>query len=102
MNCFKGAIGSSIVLAALAAAIGWSTVTVAQTYPSQAVRIIVPFSAGSATDILARIVADKMQERWGQNVIVENICCCNTIEMPITSGCSRSIAGFTRCSNTSR
>jgi tripartite-type tricarboxylate transporter receptor subunit TctC len=64
----KGAIG----VAALAAAIGWSTAAFAQTYPSQAVRIIVPFSAGSATDILARIVADKMQERWGQNVIVEN------------------------------
>ena len=61
-----------IGIAALAATIGLSTATFAQNYPSQPVRIIVPFSAGSATDILARIVADKMAERWGQNVIVEN------------------------------
>lgn len=45
----------------------------AQTYPSQqTVRIIVPFSAGSATDILARILAEKLTEKWKQTVIVEN------------------------------
>jgi tripartite-type tricarboxylate transporter receptor subunit TctC len=45
----------------------------AQTYPSQQpVRIVVPFSAGSATDILARIVADKLGEKWKSNVVVEN------------------------------
>jgi tripartite-type tricarboxylate transporter receptor subunit TctC len=44
----------------------------AQAYPSQTVRIIVPFSAGSVTDIMARIVADEMGRQWGQQVIVEN------------------------------
>ena len=44
----------------------------AQTYPSQAVRIVVPFSAGSITDGLARILADKLKEMWKQEVIVEN------------------------------
>lgn len=44
----------------------------AQTFPSQLVRIMVPFSAGSMTDILARSIAEKLQNRWGQNVIVEN------------------------------
>jgi tripartite-type tricarboxylate transporter receptor subunit TctC len=43
-----------------------------QNYPNQVVRIVVPFSAGSATDILARAVADKLSERWSQQVIVEN------------------------------
>ena len=44
----------------------------AENYPTQLVRIVVPFSAGSATDILARTVADKLAERWRQQVIVEN------------------------------
>src|SRR5262249_57272295 len=44
----------------------------AQTYPNQVVRIVVPFSAGSITDGLARILADKLAEIWKQQVIVEN------------------------------
>ena len=43
-----------------------------QGYPNQLVRIVVPFSAGSATDLLARAVADKLGEKWKQQVIVEN------------------------------
>src|SRR5262249_1825934 len=41
-------------------------------YPNQVVRIVVPFSAGSITDGLARILADKLAEIWKQQVIVEN------------------------------
>ncbi|MEA2880035.1 MAG: hypothetical protein QOF14_5231 [Hyphomicrobiales bacterium] len=41
-------------------------------YPNQMVRIVVPFSAGSITDGLARILADKLSEVWKQQVIVEN------------------------------
>lgn len=44
----------------------------AQTFPTQTVRIIVPFSAGSNTDIFARAIADKLDTMWGQKVIVEN------------------------------
>ena len=44
----------------------------AQSYPSQRVTIVVPFGAGSVTDILARIVADEMGKKWNQQVIVEN------------------------------
>jgi tripartite-type tricarboxylate transporter receptor subunit TctC len=44
----------------------------AQTYPSQLVRIVVPFSGGSMTDILARTVAEKLAGKWKQQVIVEN------------------------------
>ena len=43
-----------------------------QTYPSRPVRWIVPFPPGGATDILARIVAQKMTESWGVAVVVEN------------------------------
>ena len=44
----------------------------AQNYPAQRVTIVVPFSAGSITDGLARILADKLGEMWKQQVIVEN------------------------------
>ncbi|MBX3553435.1 MAG: tripartite tricarboxylate transporter substrate binding protein [Pseudolabrys sp.] len=41
-------------------------------YPSQTVKIIVPFSAGSLTDLLARTLSDKLAPMWKQPVIVEN------------------------------
>jgi tripartite-type tricarboxylate transporter receptor subunit TctC len=44
----------------------------AQNYPNQVVRIVVPFSAGSITDGLARILAEKLSDLWKQQVIVEN------------------------------
>ena len=44
----------------------------AQSWPTQRVTVVVPFGAGSVTDILARIFAEEMGKRWGQQVIVEN------------------------------
>jgi tripartite-type tricarboxylate transporter receptor subunit TctC len=41
-------------------------------FPSQPLRIVVPYPAGGATDTLARIVATKLQESWHQTVLVEN------------------------------
>lgn len=58
--------------AALAAtACGLSAVH-AQSWPGQTVRMVVPFSAGSMTDILARSLAEKLRETWNQQVVVEN------------------------------
>ena len=44
----------------------------AQAYPSKTIKIVVPFTAGSATDIMARGVGEKLQAAWGQPVVVEN------------------------------
>jgi tripartite-type tricarboxylate transporter receptor subunit TctC len=59
------AVGLGILLA-LASAAG------AQTYPTGPVRVIVPFAAGGATDILGRVFADRLQQRMGQPFTVEN------------------------------
>ena len=44
----------------------------AQKYPAKTVRLVLPFAAGSAVDVLARLYAQKMSETWGQQVLVDN------------------------------
>lgn len=44
----------------------------AQNYPVKTVRLVAPFAPGGATDVLARLTAQKLGERWGQQVIVDN------------------------------
>src|SRR5215210_7187887 len=44
----------------------------AQTYPTRAVRIIVPFPPGGSTDILARAIGQKLSETWHQQVLIDN------------------------------
>ena len=53
-------------------AAGIAAPAAAQDYPTQTIRIISSFGAGGGSDIIARILAQRMQEKLGQNVIVEN------------------------------
>src|SRR6202040_4333351 len=41
-------------------------------YPDHAIKMIVPFAAGGGTDVLARIIAQNLNSKWGQPVVVEN------------------------------
>jgi tripartite-type tricarboxylate transporter receptor subunit TctC len=56
----------------LLAAVAAPVAAQAQEFPSQPVKIVVPFPAGGTTDILARQLAKELQDRWGKAVLVEN------------------------------
>lgn len=63
-------LSSIAVIAALAAA---PMELLAQAYPAKAVKIVVPFSTGTAADIAARQLAMRLAEAWGQGVVIENV-----------------------------
>jgi tripartite-type tricarboxylate transporter receptor subunit TctC len=60
----------------IAAACAWmaapSSATAQDAFPNQPLRIVVPFSAGGATDITARIIGQKLAEEWKTTVVIEN------------------------------
>jgi tripartite-type tricarboxylate transporter receptor subunit TctC len=59
-------------LVTLAALFCLASIASSQEFPSKAVRLIAPFAPGGATDALARVVSQKLSERWKQQVIVDN------------------------------
>ena len=59
-------------LIGLLAVATWSVAAHGQQYPSRTVTFVVPYQAGGSTDILARVIAQKLTDRWHQRVIVEN------------------------------
>jgi tripartite-type tricarboxylate transporter receptor subunit TctC len=59
-------------IALIAALVVPVTACAQQKYPVKPLRLILPFAAGSAVDVLARLYAQRMSENWGQQVIVDN------------------------------
>lgn len=61
-----------LTIASLVAAISVTPIAHAQTFPNKPIRIIVPYTPGGTTDLLARLVGQRLTERLGQPVLVEN------------------------------
>ena len=59
-------------LLGLLAVATWGVAAHGQQYPSRTVTFVVPYQAGGSTDIMARVIAQKLTDRWHQRVIVEN------------------------------
>ncbi len=60
------------IILAVAALTPWMASAVAQTWPAKPIRVVIPFGAGSAVDVIPRIVLDQMSQQLGQPFIVEN------------------------------
>ena len=71
MKAFRlKAAGAGVAMAVVALA--WSTLAGAQAYPSKPIRWIVPYTGGGITDIVTRLVTQKMQAALGQPIVVDN------------------------------
>ncbi len=68
----RGALAMLLFTAALPVTAQTTAAGPAQAYPAKPIRIVVPFSAGSASDILARFIGPKLVEAWGQAVVADN------------------------------
>jgi tripartite-type tricarboxylate transporter receptor subunit TctC len=64
---FRGLAAVLLLIVALL-----SVAAQAEDYPNHPVRVIVPFAPGGPPDVIARLIAQKLSERWGQQVYVEN------------------------------
>jgi len=64
---------ASLAIAALFAAMFAAPGRAADNYPDHKVRVIVPFAAGGPTDVIGRMVAERLSDAWGQQLYVENM-----------------------------
>src|SRR6476661_556297 len=66
-------LNTKLRLTCAAALLGIATTALAQpTYPNKPIRLVVPFPPGGAVDIMARILSDKMTQRLGQQIVIDN------------------------------
>ena len=70
---FISLIGSAAALSAVRTSASAQSQGQAQAWPQRTVKLIVPLSPGTATDVTARLYADRLAQRWGKPVVVENV-----------------------------
>jgi tripartite-type tricarboxylate transporter receptor subunit TctC len=63
---------NTYILSLLCGATAGVTAQAAESYPARPVRMIVPFAAGAAQDLMGRVVAQRLTDAWGQQVVVDN------------------------------
>src|SRR5262245_9054109 len=63
---------AAVIVATMAALGAWRGDLNAQSYPDRPVRVLIAFPAGGSIDTLGRILAQKLSDAWGQNVVIEN------------------------------
>src|SRR5689334_11813687 len=68
----RSRISAALTVVAMSLLAAAPTPVRSQAYPSKPVRIVLQFPAGSATDVFARVLAEKMQERMGQPVLIDS------------------------------
>lgn len=71
MKVLKTALAASVAIAGMAALA--VTGAIAQNYPERPVTMVVPFSAGGPTDVVARMLGDHMSKTLGQQIVIENV-----------------------------
>jgi tripartite-type tricarboxylate transporter receptor subunit TctC len=68
----RAATAAAMLASVAAMTLCASSVQASDSYPSRRITFVVPYAAGGATDVSARLLANKLQESWKQNVVVEN------------------------------
>jgi tripartite-type tricarboxylate transporter receptor subunit TctC len=68
----RGLLQAAAATTLLAASLAQAPAALAQSFPNRPVRMIVPFPPGTAPDVAARLLADKLSQSWGQGVVIEN------------------------------
>src|SRR5262249_45673070 len=68
----RGLLTLTAIAVAACAIFGHAAGAIAESYPERPVRMIIAFPAGGTIDTLGRILAQKLSEAWGQNVVIEN------------------------------
>lgn len=63
---------AALLVVAATASVSVATPALAQAWPTKPVRIVVPFAAGGSTDVIARMLGQRLTEKWGQAVVIEN------------------------------
>jgi len=89
----------ALAAAGVSAGAGAQAPSTEPAYPAKPIRIVVPFTPGSATDIIARIVGPQMAERWGRPVVMDNrpsaggIVACTTVAEATPDGHTLMVTG---------